>query len=191
MDDVEVISINKDSISHINSSIPSLPRGLLGLRGAQLPDGSLIINGGFMPEDAARTNDVYFQFKEGFNQWRKIGTMKKGRISHSSAWINGRLYTTGGRDLVENKVLSHLEEFSFDGDVKERTEMPRALYGHTATTFDHNKMIVIGGCSNVSKILSKLRSKKSNLDLKSIFSQNNINHLFLILEGMFSKNLHL
>ena len=39
IDDVEVISIKKDSISHINSTVPSLSKGLCDLSGAQLPNG--------------------------------------------------------------------------------------------------------------------------------------------------------
>ena len=46
IDDVEVISIKKDSISHINSTIPSLPKGLCDISGAQLPNDDLVVCGG-------------------------------------------------------------------------------------------------------------------------------------------------
>ena len=79
--------------------------------------------------------------------------MKKATSCHSSVWIDGRLLTTGGRDSSW-KTTSHHEEFSFDGGVKERKEMPIALHGHTATTFDQNKVMICGGINEkVSKTL--------------------------------------
>ena len=35
LDDVEVVSIKNDSISLINATIPSLPKGLINLRGSK------------------------------------------------------------------------------------------------------------------------------------------------------------
>ena len=45
LDDVEVVSIKKDSISLINTTIPLLPKGLEHLRGAQLPNHDLLVSG--------------------------------------------------------------------------------------------------------------------------------------------------
>ena len=157
LSDVEMISINKDSISHINSSIPSLPYEPKVLSGAQLPNGDLVLSGG-----SGFCNE-YLYYKEGSHKWTKIGSMKKARSEHSSVWMDGRLFTTGGRDYSW-KSISHHEEFSFDGGVKERKEMPTALYGHTSTIFDENKIIVCGGYDGndggVSKIFFILRFEK-------------------------------
>ena len=43
-------------------------------------------------------SDEYQHYKEGCNQWTKVGTIKKARLSHSSVWIDGRVLTTGGKD---------------------------------------------------------------------------------------------
>ena len=149
---VEVISINKDSISHINSSIPSLPYEPYELSGAQLPNGDLLLSGG-------RTGSVhcneYLYYKQGSHKWTKIGSMKKARSEHSSVWMDGRLFTTGGKDYSW-KSISHHEEFSFDGGVKERKEMPTALCGHTSTIFDENKIIVCGGYDGNDGVVSKI-----------------------------------
>ena len=142
-----MISLNKDSISHVNSSIPSLPKGLNGLKGAQLPDGNLVISGGFNLHSGV--SDEHLLYKVGLDQWRKVGTMKEARCWHSSVWIDGRLLTTGGWNPYDAKnrlkITPHHEEFSFDGGVKERKEMPMSLDDHAATIFDRNKMIVTGG----------------------------------------------
>ena len=43
------------------------------------------------------------------------------------------------------------EEFSIEGGVKERKEMPIALNGHTATIFGEHKILISGGeCAQVS-----------------------------------------
>ena len=186
-----MISINKDSISHINSSIPSLPKELYDLRGAQLPDGSLVISGGH--SKLGGPSDEYLHYKEGFNRWRYIGTIKKRRGGHSSVWIGGRLLTTGVG--LTGELISHHEESCFDGVVIERKEMPKALKFHTATTFDRNQMIVIGGTeeneNNVSQISSKLRIESLDLNLKFMFCQNNMNLFYLFLVDCITKNIHL
>ena len=133
-----MISINKDSISHINSSIPSLPKGYRRLSGAQLPNRDLVICG---RDGISYTNNHYLHYKEGSNEWKKVGTMKKAKFRHSSVWIDGRLLTTG----ESRKGTSYLEEFSFNGGVKIRKNMPIPLKFHTATIFDRNRIIVCGG----------------------------------------------
>ena len=162
INDVEIISIHQDSISHIDSSIPSLPKEYWGLGGAQLSNGDLVVCGGktgkYRQEDRF---SEYLYYKEGSNQWTKVGTMKTTRSHHSSVWNDGRLLTTGG-ERYSNGPISHHEEFSFDGGVKEREEMPIALYKHTTTILDQNKMIVCGGKmkSCVREIFSKFRFEK-------------------------------
>ena len=137
-----MISINKDSISHINSSIPSIPKKYYGFSGAQLPNRDLVICGGL---DIYKSVYQYFHYKEGSNQWRKVGTMKKAIFDHSSVWIDGRFLTTGDDLQSSRKETSYHEEFSFVGGVKKRKKMLLPLRLHTSTTFDQNRMIVCGG----------------------------------------------
>ena len=159
MDDVELISINKDSILHHNYTIPSIPNGLVDLQGAQLPNSDLVICGG-RAHPGLHCSDEYLHYKEGSNQWKKLGTMKRGRFWHSSVWIDGQLLTTGGLNSSMN-LSSHHEEFSFGAGVKERKEMPIALCGHTSTIFGQHKMIVCGGIAkDVRKTCFKLRFEK-------------------------------
>ena len=150
-----MISIEKDSISHINSSIPSLPKRLDGLRGTSLPNGDLVVCGG---DTGSGLSDEYLLYRDGSNHWTNVGTMKKARFSHSSVWIGSCLLTTGGWELLENveydsddsgrtvwvmnfdeqlewQATSHHEIFSIEGGVKERREMPIPVGGHTATIF--------------------------------------------------------
>ena len=143
LDDVEVISIRKDSISHINSTIPSLPKGLCDFSGVHLPNGDLVVCGGSMRSRSDRSDD-YLHYNRGSNIWTKVGTMITDRIFHSSVWIEDCILTTGGRNMV-GKVTSCQEEFSFHGGFKERKKLPIALSHHTATIFDQNKIIVCGG----------------------------------------------
>ena len=161
LDNVEVISIVKNSISHINSSIPSLPKVLSRLRGAQLPNGDLIACGGLSGSakievsSIAHKLDEYLHYKAGSNQWANIGTMARKKAWYSSVWVDDCLYTTGGSDssLID---IACLEEFSITGGAKERKEMPMPLSSHTATTFGPHKMIVCGGMNrNVSETFPK------------------------------------
>ena len=156
-----MISIHKDSISQINSSIPSLPKIIWrsGLVGTQLPNSDLVVCGRMTGLGLGE----YLHYKEGSNEWTKVGAMKGARLYHSSVWIDGRLLTTGGANTLNKKTSNH-EEFSFGGGVKERKEMPIALYSHTATIFGRNKMIVSGGFNerNVRKIFSKLKFEKGD-----------------------------
>ena len=91
----------------------------------------------------------------------KIGNHEKERFWHSSVWIDGQLLTTGGLDSSKEKLFSRHEEFSFGEGVKERKEMPIALFGHTSTIFGQHKMIVCGGFGRkVRKTCFKLRFEK-------------------------------
>ena len=151
-----MISINKDSISHINSSIPSLPMGCCGLSGAQLPNRDLVICGRDpYTKKISYTNNHYLHYKEGSNKWKKVETMKKEKFGHSSVWIDV-LLTTGGMVVESRKGTSHHEVFSFKGGVKIGENMPIPLKFHTATIFDRNRIIVCGGevYRNVSQTFS-------------------------------------
>ena len=142
-----MISILKDSMSLINLGIPSLPKELQSLGGgAQLPNGDLLISGG---GPFSIWNDIsheYFHYKDGSNQWGKVGTMKRARFGHSSILIDGNLLTTGGRYFdSSSKLLSNHEEFSINGGVKERTNMPIALQSHAAAVFGKDTILISGG----------------------------------------------
>ena len=160
LEEFEVISILKDSMSQSNSLIPSLATGLARLAGAQLPNGDLMISGGCY-ETESLYNYGYYHYKKGSNQWQKVGTMNGAREGHSSVFIDGGLFTTGGyfETHFQNGGLcgSHLssnEEFSIKEGMKLRKEMPIGLSSHTATVFGKHTMLICGGIAKVSKIFS-------------------------------------
>ena len=149
-------------MSQINSIIPSLPTGLYRLAGSQLPNGDLMISGG-CKNTYSRYNDGYYHYKNGSNQWQKVGTMNGAREGHSSVFINGGLFTTGGyfKSRIDLGLwgsryqLSSLEEFSIKDGMKLRKEMPVGLSNHSATVFGKHTMLISGGeDSGVSKIFS-------------------------------------
>ena len=149
MDDVEVVSIKSDSISIINTTIPSLPKGLNNLRGTTLPDHDLLVSGGYLigGNDDYLTFDEYLRFSQDSNQWKKVGTMKKARYAHSSVLLNGCLYSCGGVDSSDNET-SHHEVLNLDGRVEEKKELPIKLKLHTANKLNENQYMVIGGLNS-------------------------------------------
>ena len=152
LDNVEVISIVKDSISHILPDIPSLPKGFLGFGGTRLPNGDLLLSEGYV--DSFGDSDKYLLYKVGSGMWTKAGTMTRARYRHSSVFMDGYLLTTGGLDTSFDALSLH-EQFSISDGVKERKKMPIGLYNHTATVFSQHKMLVCGGSDNciVSNII--------------------------------------
>ena len=147
-----MVSIKSDSISIINTTIPSLPKGLNNLRGTTLPDHDLLVSGGYLigGNDDYLTFDEYLRFSQDSNQWKKVGTMKMARHYHSSVLLNGGLYSIGGNLGIG--LYSHHEVFNLDGRIEEKKELPIALSGHTANKLYENKYMVIGGRDkNVSK----------------------------------------
>ena len=151
-----MVSIKKDSISIINSTIPSLPKGLGHLRGTQLPDQDLLVSGGYT---GSVRNDEYLRFSQDSNQWKKVGTMKKARYAHSSVLLNGCLYSCGGWD--SSSETSHHEVLNLDGRVEEKKELPIPLTYHTANKLNDNQYMVIGGGrdKNVSKSFLNHRNR--------------------------------
>ena len=149
LDDIEVVSIKKDSISIIKTTIPFLPKGLSWLRGTQLPNQDLLVTGGFT---GSVLNDEYLRFSQESNQWLKVGTMKVARSSHSSVLLNGCLYSCGGVDSSDNET-SHHEVLNLDGRVEEKKELPIKLKHHTATKLNETQYMVCGGMvENVKKL---------------------------------------
>ena len=141
-------------MTQINSPIPSLPKELCKLKGAQLPNCDLIISGGCDSTESGY-NDGYYHYKNGSNKWKKVGTMKRVREGHSSVFIDGSLFTVGGSNWSSNiSYLSNHEEFLIEGGLKDRKELPIALSDHTATVFGKHKMLICGGMFEVSKIFS-------------------------------------
>ena len=145
MDDIEVVSIKKDSISSINTTIPFLPKGLSWFRGTQLPNRDLLVTGGYTGSVTWPVrNDEYLRFSQKSNQWLKVGTMKMTRSSHSSVLLNGCLYSCGGVDSSDN-VTFHHEVLNLHGRVEEKKELPIKLKLHTANKLNENQYMVIGG----------------------------------------------
>ena len=110
-------------MSQINSDIPSIPKGLGGLSGTQLPNGDLIISGGWRHQVDTNPlyDDGYYHYKNGSNQWKKVGTMNRARFGNSSVLIDGNLLTTGGCDFhcdASARLLANHEEFSIDHGLK-------------------------------------------------------------------------
>ena len=147
LDNIEVISIVKDSISHIKPDIPSLPKSFLGFGGTRLPNGDLLLSEGFV--DSYVDSDKYLQYKAGSEMWTKAGTMSRARYRHSSVFMDGYLLTTGGLDTTFNALTLH-EQFSLNEGVKKRNNMPIGLCNHTATVLRQHKMLVCGGSDNGS-----------------------------------------
>ena len=139
-------SIKNDSLSIINSNIPSLPKGLGDLRGTQLPNHDLLVSGGYT---GSKWNDEYLRFSLSSNQWKKVGTMKIARKSHSSVLLNGCLYSCGGRDS-SGKRTSHHEVLDLEGRVEEKKELPFALSRHSAHKLNENQYMVIGGWNDAN-----------------------------------------
>ena len=81
------------------------------------------------------------------------------REGHSSVFIDGSLFTTGGTNSsnvssLNISYLSNHEEFSIEGGLKDRKEMPIALSGHTATAIGKHTILICGGMAKVSKTFS-------------------------------------
>ena len=145
-------------MSQINSDIPSIPKGLGGLSGTQLPNGDLIISGVCYNTETGY-NVGYYHYKNGSNQWKKFGTKKMARAGHSSVLIDGSLFTTGGSNSsnvssLDINYLSNHDEFSIEGGLKDRKEMPIALSYHSATVVGKYTMLICGGMAKVSKTFS-------------------------------------
>ena len=129
---------------------------LMGLRGAKIPNGDLLLCGG--KERYGGTGYEYLLLKNGSNEWKNVGTTKTRRVFHSSVFIDGRLFTSGGH--CSYLPFSNHEEFSFERGVKEKMDMPILVYGHTATIFGPGKILICGGVDkNVSKTIYWSKTK--------------------------------
>ena len=139
LDDVEMISIVNDSVVHANTAIPSLPKQISTLTGAQLPNGNLLVRG------TSRSCNEYLLFRDGSNQWTKIRSSEWAFYSPSSVLIDGRFFTTGFDIFSSGYEALHHEEFTFNGRVKESRKLPIGLDYHAATVFGEQKILVSGG----------------------------------------------
>ena len=149
--EVGVISLRKNSLLLIKPEIPSLAKPLCRFGGAQLPNGDLLISGGY--DEYGPYNDKYLRLKNGSKEWTQVGTMKMKRTEHSTVFVSGSMFSCGG--LLDYNVLSHHECFSLNEEVKELKALPIALQKHTATKISQNEIIVCGGrIKDVSQCIS-------------------------------------
>ena len=72
-----MISIVNDSVSHMNTAIPSLPNRLICLTGARLPNGNLLVRGN---SGGMYCGDEYLLYKYGSNLWTKAGASEAALI---------------------------------------------------------------------------------------------------------------
>lgn len=173
--DVEVIAILNGSISYINKATPSLPEPMDSLRGARLSNGDLLLCGGRNVWNL-EINNQYLLFQEGSSQWKKIGTMKKPIYDHSAVFMDGRLFTCGGRTPqytntpgLTMSTISHHEAFLLGVGVKKKKEMPLALRCHSATKIGQHKMLICGGLDKHVRKTFFMHQKATKL-VESIFS---------------------
>ena len=162
LDDVEIISIENDSVKHVKRVIVSPLKRLCSLRGIQLPNGNLFVCGGTHLRSCEHEygssvkDNEYFLLNFGTNKWKKVENMNIATaFSHSSASLDGRLFTTGGYAISGNVSTYHMD-FSFEEGMKKRKELPIALKNHTSTVYDQQNMIICGGFTkNVSNDFSR------------------------------------
>ena len=150
--DVEVISLSKTSISSIKPEIPSLTKDVSRFGGAQLPNGDLLVAGGY--DGYGPYNDKYLYLKNSSKEWTEVGTMKRTRKEHSTVFIGGSTFSCGGS--VGYKATSHHESFSLKGEVRELMALPISLKQHTATIISQNEILVCGGRSKDVSQLSMI-----------------------------------
>ena len=143
--DVEVISLSKTSILSVKPEIPSLKMNMSRFGGAQLPNGDLLVAGGY---DGCGPyhyhHNKYFHLKNGSKEWKEVGTMRQKRTEHSTVFINGSMFSCGG-SLGNHTTLSHHESFSLNGGLRELKALPIALKQHTTTIISQNEILVCGG----------------------------------------------
>ena len=146
MHNVEVISIVKGTVYQTHKTIPLLPKSLSGFGGTQLPNGDLLLCGGWAQSGGRRIShhSEYLLYKRGSNKWTKVQNMTSERYFHASVFIDGYILTTGGLDSSRKPVSVH-EQFSIEEGLKKKKELPIALKGHTATLFGPHKIIICGG----------------------------------------------
>ena len=192
MTDVEVISLKQESISLEQESIPCLPIGLCVFGGTLMPNGDLILCGGNTAKDGWEycevpkigaqdgwKNDEYLFLRKMGESWTTIGNMIEPRSNHSTVFINGSVFSSGGKDS-EKKIFSHHEEIklrdssylcqssklqSYDPRktiiVKHyKEDVPMKLVGHNAIELDESKYILIGGLDkNVSNPINEIKNR--------------------------------
>ena len=192
MHNVEVISIVKGSVYHDHKTIPFLPKSLSGFGGTQLPNGDLLLCGGWSQSGHRRIshNSEYLLYKRGSNKWTKVQNMFSERYFHASVFIDGYILTTGGLDSSRKPVLVH-EQFSIEEGLEKKKELPIALKGHTATLLGQHKIIICGGMygCGVSKTISKSNKKLINRNFLSLISSQKL-YMFFISETI-STNFYL
>ena len=150
--------------------VPLLPKGLVGLRGSQLPNHDLLVSGG---DTGTVVNDEYLRFNHASNQWKKVGTMQNARYSHSSVLLNGYLYSCGGF-YSPRKATSHHEAFSSDGVVNEKRELPIELSNHTANKLNESQYMVIGGSMYKGNFFKGRKGYFKKVSKKNLMSTINI-----------------
>ena len=160
-----MISIKNDSLFNINSSIPSLPFRCDELGGSKLPNGDLLVCGGWLPGQIPCFEYLYY-FAE-FNQWINGGNMRRAKRGYSSVFIDGRMFSTGGNSSLFNEDYrtTHHEEFSVETGVKVRKEIPIALTCHTATAFGEHQMLIAGGSGERVSIIYKYIKRDTDLEI--------------------------
>ena len=153
--DVELILLRPESISIEKQSIPFLPIGLCVLGGVQLPNGDLLVCGGNTVKEGWKycegieatngwKNDEYLVLPRMSEEWISIGKMLEPRSNHSSIFINGSVFSCGGKDSGKN-IFAHHEEFKLGESINARKELPLKLVGHTVEELDSSNYILIGG----------------------------------------------
>ena len=160
--DVELILLRSESICLEKESIPLLPIGLCVLGGVQLPNGDLLVCGGNTVKEGWEycegieakdgwKNDDYLILRKMNKEWSSIGKMLEPRSNHSSIFINGSVFSCGGKDSGKN-IFAHHEEFKLGVSINVRKELPLKLVGHIVEDLGSSNYILIGGLDkNVGK----------------------------------------
>ena len=159
LENVEVISIVQNSVSHVKSAIPSIPSELDDLRGTKLPDASLLLCGRNSWSNKCVETYLLKDYQSP-REWTKIKTSLIQEDLFSSFLIDRWLLITGGNDW-QNKGLDY-EQFSiYDAIMPVTFDLPIPLCGHTTNIFCRHKIIICGGEFVVKK--SKYSVKVKNI----------------------------
>ena len=146
----------KNYIGTQETSVKSLPDGLIGAKGILLK-GELVVCGG-LDNDNHVSKRCYKMINQ--NLWAQIAKMSVGRQYYGMTIVEGRVFVGGGWDTDKGwswwkydnvESLMSLEQNSWDPE----TSMPYPIAGHCFITLNDDEIMSIGGMGVEGKSLNQ------------------------------------
>lgn len=134
------------------TAAPSMSTPRVGMNPVALPDGRVLVAGGYSNYGTSTTTATAEVFDADANSWTNVASLTQKRAGHTTTVLSdGRVLVAGG-DAGSGSILTSAEIYDPQTNQWSSTTMPGPMFGAAAVSLADGRVLVVAGGQSASWI---------------------------------------